>query len=165
MGMSGCFAPVTAARLAALRRDPDAVVAFLHPDDGEGEAEGTIDVDKAWQGIHYLLTGTADQGDAPRSLAVFGGAEFGPEVGIGPARFLTPQQVRDVSAALADFSEAELRANFNPQDMQARGVYPEVIWVRDGVQALDYVLENFRPLAEFYADAAARGDAVLQWLA
>ncbi len=165
MGMAGCFAPVSPARLEALRRDPDSIEEFLYPDEGEGEAEGTIDVDKAWQGIHYLLTGTADQGEGPQSLAVLGGEEFGPEIGIGSARFLTPQQVSDVSAALAGFSESELRANFNPQDMQAQGVYPEIIWVRDGEDSLDYLLENFWPLAEFYADAAARGDAVLQWIA
>ena len=165
MGMAGCFAPVSAARLEALRRDPDSIGEFLYPEDGEGEAEGSIDVDKAWQGIHYLLTGTADQGEGPQSLAVFGGEEFGPELGIGPARFLTPEQVKAVSVALAGFSEGELRANFDPQDMQDQGVYPEIIWVRDGEESLDYLLENFRPLAEFYADAAARGDAVLQWIA
>jgi hypothetical protein len=165
MGMSGCFAPVTAAQLEALRRDPDSIEAFLYPDDGESEAEGVIDVDKAWQGLHDLLTGTADQGERPRSLAIFGGEEFGPEIGIGPVRFLTPAQVRDVSAALADFSEAELRANFNPRDMAAQKIYPDIIWVRDGEEALDYLLENFEPLAEFYAAAAASGDSVLQWIA
>jgi hypothetical protein len=165
MGMSGCFAPVTAAQLEALRRDPDSIEAFLYPNVGECEAEGGIDVDKAWQGLHYLLTGAATEGEGPQSLAIFGGEEFGPEIGIGSTRFLTPEQVRDVSAALADFSETELRANFNPQDMAAQKIYPNVIWVRDGEEALDYLLDSFRSLAEFYADAAARGDGVLQWIA
>ena len=164
MGMSGFFAPVSAARLAMLQRDPESIDEFLNPDDGDGEADGSIDVDKAWQGLHYLLTGTADQGEGAKSLAIFGGEEFGPEIGLGPARFLTPAQVREVAAALASFSEAELRKNFNPQDMQAQEVYPDSIWVRDGEDALNYLLENFWPLAQFYAEAAERGDAVLQWL-
>ena len=32
MGMAGCLAPVSAARLEALRRDPDSVEEFLYPD-------------------------------------------------------------------------------------------------------------------------------------
>ena len=32
MGMAGFFAPVSAARLEALRRDPDSAEEFLHPD-------------------------------------------------------------------------------------------------------------------------------------
>ena len=80
---------------------------------------------------------------------------------MGPARFLTPPQVREVAAALADFTESELRANFNPEQMQAFGIYPDIIWVRDGEEALDYLLDNFWPLVDFYTAAAQRGDGVL----
>ena len=165
MGMVACFAPVTESQLEALQRDPDSVQDFLYPDEnGLEELAGGFDVDKSWHGLHYLLTGTADEGEGPRSLAIFGGEEFGPEIGIGPARFLTPAQVREVSLALADFTEAELRANFDPQAMEALRIYPTGIWVRDGEEGLDYLLQYFGGLAKFYADAASRGDAVLQWI-
>ena len=32
MGMAGCFAPVSAARREALRRDPDSIGEFFYPD-------------------------------------------------------------------------------------------------------------------------------------
>lgn len=48
--------------------------------------------------------------------------------------------------------------------MAAKQIYPDVIWVRDGQEALDYVLENYQQLKTFYSDAAERGDAVVQWL-
>jgi hypothetical protein len=36
-----------------------------------------LDVDKAWHGIHYLLTGTAWEGDPPLDFIVKGGSQVG----------------------------------------------------------------------------------------
>ena len=49
--------------------------------------------------------------------------------------------------------------------MQALQIYPDIIWVRDGEEAFDYLIENFGPLVEFYAAAAERGDGVILSLA
>jgi len=71
--------------LDRLRKEPDAIEEFLYPDDGDGEPPNYVDVDKAWHGIHYLLTGQAEGGPRPLSLAVLGGGDFGTEDGYGPA--------------------------------------------------------------------------------
>jgi hypothetical protein len=151
--------------LARLQNDPESIEEYLYPDDGEGEPPNYVEVDKAWHGIHYLLTGKADGGQPPLGLAVFGGEEFGPEVGYGPARFLTPSQVAAVSTALSGLSVADLEERFDPEDMEAKDIYPDAIWMREGREAFDYLVEYYQPLVVFYRDAAARGDAVLQWLA
>jgi hypothetical protein len=100
MGMVACFASLTPEALEQLVREPEQIECYLYPDDGGGEPPNYIDLDKAWHGIHYLLTGLAEGGPEPQSLAVFGGEEFGPEVGYGPARFLTADQVRHVAETL-----------------------------------------------------------------
>jgi hypothetical protein len=164
MGMVGCFTSVSEETLARLRADEDLIEEFLYPDDGESEPENYIDLDKAWHGLHYLLTGEADGGKLPLSLAVIGGEEFGPEVGYGPARFLSAIQVAQVAKALESITVESLSAKFDPQDMERKQIYPDVIWGRDGAEALDYLLENYEQLEVFYRDAAARGDAVIQWL-
>jgi len=164
MGMVACFTSVSEETLSRLRKDEDLIEEFLFPDDGESEPENYIDLDKAWHGLHYLLTGEADGGKLPLSLAVIGGEEFGPEVGYGPPRFLSALQVAQVSKALESITVESLSAKFDPQDMEKKQIYPDVIWVRDGSEALDYLLENYQQLAVFYRDAAARGDAVIQWL-
>ncbi|WP_431095743.1 YfbM family protein [Polaromonas aquatica] len=164
MGMVACFTSLSSEALLELQEEPDRIEAYLSPDDGESEPPNYLDLDKAWHGIHYLLTGLADGGTQPQSLAVIGGQEFGPEVGYGPARFLTPQQVRSVATSLSGISEEALSQRFNPKDMEAKQIYPDAIWVRDGQEALDYALENYRQLQVFYQDAAARGDVVIQWL-
>lgn len=164
MGMVACFAALSPSDLNALRKDTDRIEEFLCPDDGDSEPPNYIDLDKAWHGIHYLLTGLAEGGPEPQSLAVFGGEEFGPEIGYGPARFLTGDQVRRVAEALAGITPESLAQRFDAEDMEAKQIYPDVIWVRDGEEALAYALENYRQLQIFYQEAAARGDAVIQWL-
>ncbi|HEY9107898.1 MAG TPA: YfbM family protein [Roseateles sp.] len=164
MGMVGCFVPVTDATLERLRSGEESIEEFLYPDDGESEPEGYVDLDKAWHGIHYLLTGEADGGTPPLALAVFGGEEFGPEIGYGPARFLTATQAAEVAEALEATSVDALTARFDAQDMEQKQIYPDVIWMRDGTEALDYLLDNYQQLVTFYRAAAARGDAVIQWL-
>jgi Domain of unknown function (DUF1877) len=162
MGMVGCFAAADAATIDRLKSDPGQMEAFLHPDDGDGELAHSIDVDKAWHGIHFILTGHADGGPEPLCWAVLGGEEVGEEVGYGPARILQPDQVRSIAAALID--EAAFKARFAPQAMEAAKIYPDVIWVRDGDEALEYLVENYRELVAFYRSAAGRGDGAVLWL-
>ena len=165
MGMVGCFAAVSTEALKDLREDPESIEEYLYPNDGEDEPPYYIDIDKAWHGIHYLLTGSAEGGAEPLSLAVMGGEEFGPEVGYGSARFLTPAQVALVAGALSQLTLDYLESRFNAKDMEAKDIYPDAIWVRDGKEALDYLLENYQQLVTFYRDAAERGDGAIQWLA
>jgi hypothetical protein len=162
--MVACFTSLSSAALQQLQEQPDRIEEFLYPDDGDGEPPHYLDVDKAWHGIHYLLTGQAEGGAPPQSLAVFGGEAFGPDVGYGAARFLTPDQVRSVAEALENLPPEALAPRFDPRNMEAKQIYPDVIWVRDGQEALDYALDNYQQLQVFYRDAAARGDAVIQWL-
>ena len=163
MGMATFFVPVAAQQLEELRRDPDAVEDALFADE-DSDAEGTFDVDKAWHGLHYLLTGTSDGGEAPLSWAIFGDEELGADLGMGGSSFLTPAQVREVAAALAGLTEEELRRRFDPAQMQALNIYPDVIWTRDGKDALDYVMAHFEPLVRFYADTAGRGDGIITYM-
>jgi len=121
----------------------------------EGEGIET-DIDKAWHGIHYLLTGTADGGERPWSFLVSGGREVGDvDVGYGPARVFTAAETRTIHDALATLSEDALRSRFNPADMTAKDIYPE-IWNRDPEEddTLGYLIEYFRQLRRFLQQAS-----------
>ena len=160
MGVATAFVPVSARTLAALRRRPEDAEAMLHPDE-DGEVEGTIHIDKAWHGLHYLLTGSDYEGEPPLRWAIMGDQDLGADLGMGGSSFLTPGQVREVAAALAAITPLDLRRRHDPHKMQALRIYPDVMWVRDGEEALAWVMARFEPLVQFYADAAARGDAVV----
>jgi hypothetical protein len=62
------------ARLEALMSDPETISDYLDgdPDDAvdSGEAYADLDLDKAWHGLHFLLTGTAWEGTPPLDFIV-----------------------------------------------------------------------------------------------
>ncbi|MGH7513623.1 MAG: YfbM family protein [Gemmatimonadales bacterium] len=128
--------------------------------EGEGEI---VDLDKSWHGIHYLLTGTAWEGDPPLNFLVTGGREVGDaEVGQGPARTYTAAETREVAGALAALSDAELRSRFAPGDMMRAEIYPE-IWDRDPAEddTLGYLMEYLGLLRTAVATVVERGHGLL----
>ena len=128
--------------------------------DGEGE---TADLDKAWHGIHYLLTGTAWEGTGPLAFLVAGGRGVGDiDVGYGPARVLTSAETRSAHEALAGLRDEELRARFDAADMTRKKVYPEM-W-NDDDNALDYLMDNVGTLREFLAQAVAQQRGLVLYL-
>jgi len=165
MGMAAFFVSVAPADLDRFRTDSDALLAFLYPDNDEDEPPNTIDVDKAWHGLHYLLSGSAGVGAPPLGVAILGGEEIGEEMDFGPARYFAPGLVRQIAAALAELDAEQLQQRYNPQDMEAQQIYPETIWVRDGGDAFDYLLGYFETLRVYFTDAAAQGQAIITWIA
>jgi hypothetical protein len=154
--------PGLLARLLGARVEPTAspAIAELVLGDGEGHVG---DLDKAWHGIHYLLTGTAWEGDPPLNFLVTGGREVGDEeVGYGPARTFTPAETREIAGALAALSDEQLRARFAPQEMMRLEVYPE-IWDRDpaGDDTLGYLMEYTGQLRAALASVVERGHGLL----
>ena len=164
MGMVACYAAVSPSTLEKLVTGEESIEEYLYPNDGESEPSNSIDLDKSWHGIHYLLNGTTDGGEGPLAIAIIGGVEFGPDVGYGPARYLTVAETADVAEALDGISASMLTTRFDPKDMADKDIYLSPMWERDGQEALDYALEYFQKLPVFYREAAARGDAVIQWI-
>lgn len=164
MGMVGYFVAVSSKTLDELKNNPDELGDYLYPNDSEDETPNFLDVDKAWHGIHYMLTGSVDGGEEPLSLTVFGGEEIGEDMGYGPARFLTPQQVKAVSAALDALGEDDFRSRFAPEEMEAAEIYPDDIWLSDSQEALEDLMEGYRQLVVFYSQAAVRGDGAILWI-
>jgi hypothetical protein len=64
-----------------------------------------LNLEKSWHVLHYLLTGKAEKAPPPVGNAILGGQDIGGDLGYGPARFLTPQQVREVRIALSAISK------------------------------------------------------------
>jgi hypothetical protein len=133
----------------------------LRSDEGDlGEAG---DLDKAWHGIHYLLTGTAWEGDPPLNFLLAGGREVdGIDVGYGPARTFSAVETRDIAAALARVSDQELRRRFAPDEMMHLEIYPE-IWDRDPEEddTLGYLMESVSSLRQALEIAVGRGYGLL----
>jgi hypothetical protein len=163
MSMIGNYLRVSAAELERLVADPSDIQDVLYPEDGEAEhPEGRhLDIDKSWHAIQFLLTGEPWEGEPPLGNVVMGGTELGEEdVGYGPARGLTPAEVKSVSAALGEISGEQLWSRFDKQAFAEAEIYPQG-WDGEGKQ---YIVEHYEALRQFFADAAAAGDAMILYL-
>lgn len=156
MSMIGCLRFTTGSEIERILDQPEAIHDFL-----ADQPSGTLlvgDVDKAWHGIHFLLTGTAWEGEGPASFLVQGGREVGDEdVGYGPARAFGPAETKAVSAALEALPAEALRGRFDAKRMTELDIYPTVIWERDGQESLDYLIQHYEGLRQMLRSAAADG--------
>jgi hypothetical protein len=162
MSMIGNFVAIDGATLSRLLGNPDEVVGFLYPEDGDGPSDA-LDVDKAWHAIHFTLNGSQWEGRGVLGMAVLGGTEIGEDAGYGPARYLVQSQVKEVADALSDVSKEGFIERFNPQAMDEHEIYPQ-IWLRDGDFGRSYALGHFVNLVKFYREAADRDDAMLLFI-
>jgi hypothetical protein len=130
---------------------------------GEGEI---VDLDKSWHGIHWLLTGNADEGGAPLDFLVAGGAHVGlDDVGYGPPRVFTAAETRAIAAALDRVTDDELRRRFDPEAMMRAEIYPE-IWDRDPAadDTFGYLAENVEALRRALATATSNGHGIMVYM-
>ena len=164
MSMIGNYLRLPEAELNGVLADPASVTSLLYPEDGSDlPADRRLDTDKAWHLTHFLLTGEAWEGAEPLRNAVLGGTEIGEEdVGYGPARYLTPAQVREVGAALKPISPQQLWSRFDLQAVQNAEIYPSGWEGTD--EEREYILGYFQALKDFFANAAEANDAIILYL-
>jgi hypothetical protein len=121
--------------------------------------EEGLNLEKSWHVLHYLLTGQAEEAPAPLGNAILGGKEIGGDLGYGPARLLTPQEVREVAAALSAITEEDLANRFDLDAMMKANIYP----CKDDSE-LELAQHYFGQLSRYYADAAASGNSMLLYI-
>ena len=159
MSMIGNLMQISPEMLAGFIAKPDEIESFLYPEDDEHE--NGIDIDKAWHGVHFLLSGDAWGGEAPLADAILGGTEIGDDAGYGPAKYLTTEEVRAVAAALRELSASALGAKYDASDLTRNEIYP-AIW--DEPDSLNYLLAAYESVRSYYEEAAAKGNAMLKFL-
>ncbi len=130
----------------------------------DGDLGERVCIDKAWGGLHYLLCGGMDIGQEPSYLAVIGGREIGDDGGYGPARYLVASQVKAVANALSTFDHEALRKRYDAAAMNAAQVYPGRWDDPRAGDRLDWLLQAFDNVLDFYRGAAARSNVVIKHL-
>jgi len=119
-----------------------------------------LDLEKTWNGIDFLLTRTDNDKNNPRSWVIFGRKDVGEDLGYGPARLLSPSDVKEIAMLLKEETPEKLALEYDPKLMDKQGIYPQ-IWVRDGQEALSWLLGYYKQLVVFYGNAAKNGQGVL----
>lgn len=164
MGMHGYFHQVPATRLEELIGDPSLVMAELYPDDRDDGARCTVE--KTWNAIQFMLQLLSQLGHFPEDSPYFdGGVQIGEPLSYDPAEYWTPEQVAAIAPALSEVSDEQLREAYRPDLMTEYNVYPGV-WDRDDETEWNFqwIQEHFRSMVDYYAEAAANGNAILEYL-
>jgi len=178
MSMIGNLARIQNDTLLKLRQSPEQITSLLYPDMPAAvpaasltpipEAD-TMDLDKAWHGLHFLFTGSDWEGDFPGGFIVTGGEPVGDvDVGYGPARSFTPDEVGKIAKFLESQKETDLRQRLDPEKMAELEIYPD-IWDRisnpdEENEEWDYLLDGFRRMKQFIQEAATKRMALLVYL-
>jgi hypothetical protein len=164
MGMIGNLLRVSTAELEEYIKDSSTLENRIYNDD-DIEDPNLVDIEKAWAGILFLLTGqNIDNLDHPLSKVLFSGQliDEDQDLGYGPANYLTTSQVAEINAEISKISTEDLKKNFDAQKMTDLEVYP-TIW-DEGDEAFDYLNEYFKTLQQVYSDATKNGDAIITFI-
>src|SRR5215510_3686163 len=174
MGIIAFFHRLPNRDLERLLAEPELVRRYLRFGYGEEEEEGfgpfvTMDVDKAWHGIHFLLTGSAEGDDRPECFIVAGGRWVGNDddvgLGYGRARGFTNPEVKQIAEMLAAADEATLRSRYDPHVMTRDEVYPSDIWEcwPPEDDPLGFLIDQYTVLRKFIIEAAQADEALVAY--
>lgn len=129
----------------------------LAPDEGDLGSDG--DFEKSWGGLHYLLTGTAWEGEPPLNFLMGGGRELEVRDGESPVITHSNADTRRIADALNRLSDEEMRGRVNPAEMTRLEIYPSGDW--DDPELVENILQDFRRLRQTVSDVAGRGLGLL----
>lgn len=163
MGMIACYQMVDAEVLNDLQ-DKDADNLFEAIEELQEEDEAVLDIDKMWDGLHFLLTGvsatTPFEGDA-LSEAVVGVKMFCDEEDADYIAYTFPERIAAIVAALEDFDIEKAMEDFQPKVFAQKDIYPN-IWMHEDKEGLQEELEEiFQAVKHFYDTAAKQGKGVV----
>lgn len=166
MGMIGNLFRLTAEDLELILKDSSLLEEKVYTL-GDKYKDDLLDIDKTWEAIFYLLTGhpVAEMEDAkvPLSWVLFSGqmVDEGQDMGYGPTQYLTAVQVKQLNLALDKITREDIKAKYDGKKMNDLGIYPEV-W--DQPESLEYVLDYFDQLKDFYKIAESENKCVITYI-
>lgn len=161
MGMIGYYYKTDEDTLQKIQEGSVGSIVF-----SEEREQNLLDMDKTWHAIHFILTGCAYDVDEEIVLSslVLGGTPVGEDMGYGPVRLITKEEVVQLVEALKEWDEKAFRENFNVEDMIANKIYP-VMDNEDEEDFFTYVWGYFVELKEFFLEAAEEGLNILAFIA
>jgi len=107
-------------------------------------------IDKAWHGLHFLLTGSPWATSPGLGSAILGGDEIGDDLGYGPVRAHDVEATAEIAEALDLLTADALRSRYLPDQMEAQEIYPGG-W--DDEENLEWLLEAFETTKNHFRSA------------
>jgi hypothetical protein len=162
MSMIGNLLSISAPQLEQFIQSPSLLEAYVYGNEKDPHSQA-LDLDKTWHAIHFVLNGDAYGGQGALAMVFFGGEEIGEDLGIGPARYLTVEQVKQVAEEIEKINDAQFTAQYDLDALDQADIYPNM-WDEDSEEGLEYLLPYFQDLKQFYQETALRNQAVLIYI-
>lgn len=156
MSMIGNYLSLPDKELRAILSGGESILDFE-----ERSPENTLDIDKSWQAILYLLCDDIADGEPPMGYVVPMMEENAIESEQDfMAFYLTAAQVQEANDYLEALTEEEILEKYDFEAMKEDEVYP--IWDDDEADAFfEYIHPYLLDLREFYKNAADKNHAVI----
>lgn len=159
--MIGNLRPASDANIARLLANPEEITRFLYGSDAD-DCERVV-LNKSWHAIHFVLTGSRLGGEEPLNFLVSEGTPVGEvDVGYGPARVLTSEQVRRLASALREIPPDAVARRVDLRRFDEEVIYPGN-WRRNGYDA-DYVAKHYVAMRELITKSAEQGLGLILYI-
>lgn len=155
MAMSGLFQAISEDQLDDWLHDRKAFLRDLAT--YEFDTADRLDLGRSWHALNYLVTGALWGGKGAIGDAILGGRSIGPDLGCGPARYLTAVQVWSTALALEKVSVTLLRERFERMSHEAIYSFDGF----EGEETFHSLVAKVEELTRFYRRAADAGQAML----
>ncbi len=155
---------LTEADLARVLAEPGLVHALLDCEPGARAAAALprreCALDRAWQAIHFVLTGELDgDGTGPLGFLLGGGADVGDlDLGYGPARAFRASEVAAIAQELGPVSPEVFAARLDHGAMVDEGIYGVG---DDEDEDREYILGAFQELRAFVLAAVEAREGLI----
>lgn len=163
MGMAACYQMADIEMVnTLLEKTADEVFEVI--EELQEMDETVLDIDKLWDGLHFLLTKvTASEPleGNPLSEAIVGVKNFSDEEDADFIAYIFPGSVSTIMNELERFDMDGAIEGFQPKEFAQAGIYPN-IWMHEDKEELKKELkECFLALVHFYQKAVEMKKAVI----
>jgi hypothetical protein len=163
MSMIGNLLRVSSNELEAYLKDSSLLEIRI---DGalDNEDLNLVDIDKSWDGINFLLTGSiVGDSDHPLEKVLFSMQyiDENQDLGYGPGNYVTSEQVKELNKEISKISDDELAKRYDSKKMMKLELYPNA-W--EELDMPNYLIENFKTIREIYDIAAKNDQAIITFL-
>ena len=119
------------------------------------EDNKSYDMDKLWDGLHFILTGTSASTPIEDNLlseAIVGTSMFSDDEESDFIAYIYPDRLKGILAKLDKFDISNALNGFSPRVLARNHIYPD-IWHEEYKEELkNSLIEAFNELREFYHD-------------
>lgn len=159
MGMTGYFLAAAPEEIQQVQRGDLPVSRLIYRPN-----QKKLDVDKTWHAIHYLLSNKLAKDDEDiLCRVVFSRPVSQEDLGMGPATFLTSDEVQQAAESLSQIQMEQFRQMFDLKEMLREEIYP-VMENDVEEEFFPYVWDGFQSLQVFFQQAAGEEKCVLFYL-